>query len=158
MRALRAHRSTFPGRAEREPGIQTFRTRDFWGPDHRSCAARPGMWPVATVPVSPHPAGAASHLLPPCGRRTCAAPLRDSLSRLRERVHRTRECASALFKNASHWREAMRMPAGRGLPRYKLLTQTYHEHPVVLPQVSHFKHVPFLTSVKFWHSGQASPT
>lgn len=34
----------------------------------------------------------------------------------------------------------------------------FHEHPVVLPHVSHFKHVPFRTSVKFWHSGQASPT
>lgn len=31
-------------------------------------------------------------------------------------------------------------------------------HPVVLPHVSHFKHVPFRTSVKFMHSGQASPT
>jgi hypothetical protein len=32
------------------------------------------------------------------------------------------------------------------------------EQPVVLPQVSHFRQVPFRTSVKFWHSGQASPT
>jgi hypothetical protein len=31
-------------------------------------------------------------------------------------------------------------------------------HPVVLPHVSHFKHVPLRTSVKFAHSGQASPT
>jgi hypothetical protein len=30
-------------------------------------------------------------------------------------------------------------------------------HPVVAPQVSHFKHVPLLTSVKLLHSGQASP-
>ena len=31
-------------------------------------------------------------------------------------------------------------------------------HPVVLPQVSHFRQVPFLTMVKLAHSGQASPT
>ena len=31
-------------------------------------------------------------------------------------------------------------------------------HPVVLPHVSHFRHVPLRTSVKFEHSGQASPT
>lgn len=33
-----------------------------------------------------------------------------------------------------------------------------HEHPVVLPHVLHFKQVPFLTSVKFPHSPQLSPT
>jgi hypothetical protein len=33
-----------------------------------------------------------------------------------------------------------------------------HEQPVVEPQVSHFRQVPLRTSVKFWHSGQASPT
>ena len=38
-------------------------------------------------------------------------------------------------------------------------TQTpTHEHPVVLPQVSHFKQVPLRTRVKFAHSGQLSPT
>ena len=31
-------------------------------------------------------------------------------------------------------------------------------HPVVPPHVSHFKHVPLRTSVKFAHSGQASPS
>ena len=31
-------------------------------------------------------------------------------------------------------------------------------HPVVLPHVSHFRHVPFRTSVKFPHSGQLSPS
>ena len=31
-------------------------------------------------------------------------------------------------------------------------------HPVVLPQVSHFKHVPLRTKVKFPHSPQASPS
>lgn len=36
--------------------------------------------------------------------------------------------------------------------------RTSHEHPVVLPQVSHFRQVPLRTSVKFEHSGQASPT
>ena len=30
-------------------------------------------------------------------------------------------------------------------------------HPVVVPQVSHFKHVPFLTIVKLWHSVHWSP-
>ena len=33
-----------------------------------------------------------------------------------------------------------------------------YEHPVVEPQVSHFKQVPLRTSVKFAHSGQLSPT
>jgi len=33
-----------------------------------------------------------------------------------------------------------------------------YEHPVVLPQVSHFMQVPLRTSVKFWHSPQASPS
>ena len=33
-----------------------------------------------------------------------------------------------------------------------------YEHPVVLPHVSHFMHVPFLTKVKFPHSPQASPS
>jgi hypothetical protein len=31
-------------------------------------------------------------------------------------------------------------------------------HPVVDPQVSHFKHVPFRTSVKFMHSVHISPS
>ena len=33
-----------------------------------------------------------------------------------------------------------------------------HEHPVVLPHVSHFKHVPLRTSVKFPHSPHISPS
>ena len=33
-----------------------------------------------------------------------------------------------------------------------------HEHPVVLPHVSHFMQVPFRTSVKLPHSPQASPS
>jgi len=33
-----------------------------------------------------------------------------------------------------------------------------YEHPVVLPHVSHFMQVPFRTSVKFMHSGHASPS
>jgi hypothetical protein len=33
-----------------------------------------------------------------------------------------------------------------------------YEHPLVLPHVSHFKHVPFRTIVKFWHSGQETPS
>ena len=31
-------------------------------------------------------------------------------------------------------------------------------HPVVLPHVSHFMQVPLRTSVKFMHSGHASPS
>jgi hypothetical protein len=31
-------------------------------------------------------------------------------------------------------------------------------HPLVLPHVSHFKHVPFRTIVKFPHSPQLSPS
>jgi len=33
-----------------------------------------------------------------------------------------------------------------------------HEHPVVLPHVSHFMHVPFRTSVKLPHSLHISPS
>jgi hypothetical protein len=33
-----------------------------------------------------------------------------------------------------------------------------YEHPVVLPHVSHFMHVPFRTRVKLPHSVQASPS
>jgi len=33
-----------------------------------------------------------------------------------------------------------------------------HEHPVVLPHVSHLRHVPFRTSVKFMHSEHISPS
>jgi hypothetical protein len=32
------------------------------------------------------------------------------------------------------------------------------EHPVVLPQVTHFRHVPFRTSVKLPQSLQESPS
>jgi hypothetical protein len=38
------------------------------------------------------------------------------------------------------------------------LNQIRHEHPLVAPQVSHFKHVPLRTMVKLPHSPQASPT
>ena len=37
------------------------------------------------------------------------------------------------------------------------LVQT-HEHPVVLPHVSHFMQVPFRTRVKFPHSPHISPS
>ena len=33
-----------------------------------------------------------------------------------------------------------------------------YEHPVVLPHVSHFMQVPFLTSVKLAHSPHISPS
>src|SRR5271163_400907 len=35
---------------------------------------------------------------------------------------------------------------------------TGHEHPVVEPHVSHFRHVPLRTMVKLPHSPQASPS
>ncbi|MFB0490004.1 hypothetical protein ABIE45_002590 [Methylobacterium sp. OAE515] len=39
-------------------------------------------------------------------------------------------------------------------PQHRYLA---YEQPVVLPQVSHFRQVPFRTSVKFAHSGHNSP-
>lgn len=33
-----------------------------------------------------------------------------------------------------------------------------HEHPLVDPQVSHFRQVPLRTIVKFAHSGQETPS
>jgi hypothetical protein len=39
-----------------------------------------------------------------------------------------------------------------------MTNQGNYEHPVVLPHVSHFKHVPFRTSVKFKHSEHISPS
>jgi hypothetical protein len=61
------------------------------------------------------------------------------------------------------------LPMGEGLneeggrfsapaPSYQPGVVESQLHPVVLPHVSHFRHVPFLTIVKFEHSGQASPT
>ncbi len=47
----------------------------------------------------------------------------------------------------------------REAPRFRLFNRnSTHEQPVVLPQVSHFRHVPLRTSVKLAHSGQLSPT
>ena len=40
----------------------------------------------------------------------------------------------------------------------KVIALPHHEHPVVLPHVSHLRHVPFLTSVKFRHSEHISPS
>jgi len=37
------------------------------------------------------------------------------------------------------------------------LSGLYYEHPVVDPQVMHFKHVPFRIMVMLPHSGQESP-
>ena len=42
-------------------------------------------------------------------------------------------------------------------PGALIVAQAAQLHPVVLPQVSHFKHVPLWTMVKLPHSGQASP-
>jgi hypothetical protein len=35
---------------------------------------------------------------------------------------------------------------------------SYHEHPVVVPHVMHFRHVPFLTIVNWPQSPQGSPS
>ncbi len=57
------------------------------------------------------------------------------------------------------------MPAHAGIqflvlgPRLRGDERHYnYEQPVVEPQVSHFRQVPLRTSVKFWHSAQASPS
>ena len=39
----------------------------------------------------------------------------------------------------------------------KLIHKIFYEHPLVDPQVSHFKQVPLRTMVKLEHSPQASP-
>jgi len=53
----------------------------------------------------------------------------------------------------------MKKTAGRSDPavskRVQSLTQL---HPLVPPHVSHFRQVPFRTSVKFPHEPQASPS
>ncbi len=41
---------------------------------------------------------------------------------------------------------------------HQQLTRNNHEHPVVEPQVLHFRQVPLRTSVKLPHSPQLSPT
>ncbi len=38
------------------------------------------------------------------------------------------------------------------------LSNALHEHPLVDPQVSHFRHVPLRTMVKLPHSEQLSPS
>jgi len=52
----------------------------------------------------------------------------------------------AIFSNATLSREFMTSPFGSQL------------HPLVDPHVSHFKHVPFLTIVKLWHSEHEMPS
>ena len=47
--------------------------------------------------------------------------------------------------------------ASRSRPGDDAMSMVY-EQPVVEPQVSHFMQVPLRTSVKFWHSPQASPS
>jgi hypothetical protein len=49
-------------------------------------------------------------------------------------------------------------PVGSWMPGSSPGMTTFHEHPVVDPQVSHFMHVPFLTKVKFPHSPHISPS
>ena len=44
------------------------------------------------------------------------------------------------------------------LARPAMTFMRYHEHPVVLPHVSHFMQVPLRTSVKLPHSEHISPS
>jgi len=47
----------------------------------------------------------------------------------------------------------------RAVPQIRIHGGPRHQlHPVVLPQVSHLRHVPLRTSVKLPHSAQASPS
>ena len=78
-------------------------------------------------------------------RSTCLPPLRGGIKGGVGALH---QVLALSRKNA---------PVSRGA----LIISTSHnphEHPVVAPHVSHFKHVPFRTSVKLAHSGQASPS
>jgi hypothetical protein len=62
---------------------------------------------------------------------------------------------AGLFRPAAHVR--WHISAGEVAFPFSL-GQCAHEHPVVLPHVSHFKHVPFRTSVKLPQDSQASPS
>lgn len=51
--------------------------------------------------------------------------------------------------------EAKRSRGARSTTRPPL---SGHEQPLVEPHVSHLRHVPFRTIVKFWHSEQETPS
>jgi len=74
---------------------------------------------------------------------------------IRRRFSSTFSCAEALRiavrRKTLPMRQKLRAP-------HTSSCSSSHEHPVVPPQVSHFRHVPFRTMVKLPHSGQASPT
>jgi hypothetical protein len=55
------------------------------------------------------------------------------------------------FPKADGWGRAGRRSVAPTHPSHQL-------HPLVDPQVSHLRHVPFLTSVKLPHDPHASPS
>ena len=65
----------------------------------------------------------------------------------------------ALEGNVSYFYQAMRGPCAGPLlfVQSAILSRHHQLHPVVVPQVSHFKHVPFRTMVKLLHSVHWSP-
>ena len=71
-----------------------------------------------------------------------------------------------LLSGHEKWIDEKNKEATCGCPFFYLLILfasqwvelTSHEHPVVLPQVSHFMQVPFRTSVKLPHSEHISPS
>src|SRR5579859_1213892 len=62
----------------------------------------------------------------------------------------------AFFK--SNGLSAIRPFSQKRRPLLIIFLRLPHEHPVVLPHVSHFMQVPFRTSVKFPHSEHISPS
>ena len=64
--------------------------------------------------------------------------------------------ADALRTVDESWNKSTGPRTSRG--PVKTQVSLIYEHPVVEPQVSHFMQVPLRTSVKFWHSAQASPS
>ncbi len=76
--------------------------------------------------------------------------VKQSRGARRRRTYRTLDCFALLAITASL--------AGSRDPWITGVALLAYEQPVVPPQVSHFRQVPFRTSVKFAHSGQASPT
>lgn len=58
------------------------------------------------------------------------------------------------------WRTGLQFKLWIGIPNFGPPSKDKNSqlHPVVPPQVSHFRQVPLRTRVKFMHSGQASPS
>ncbi len=62
----------------------------------------------------------------------------------------------------SSWRTAQKEERPGFLPAAPIDLMMWsiwdHEHPLVLPHVSHLRHVPLRTIVKLWHSEQLVPS